>query len=90
MQLCELWLGRHQRTEEEDEGGTGHCSRCSSARLPNSKQARVLIDLGGFALFSSCLLLACLQYPLAAIPHTTDPLVFSASFALPCVPVNSK
>lgn len=76
MQLCELWLGRHQRTEEEDEGGTGHCSHCSSARLPNSKQTRVLIDLGGFALFSSCsvssihpqqyraqLLLSCALHP---------------------------
>lgn len=33
----------------------------SSARLPNSKQTRVLTDLGGFAFFSSCSLLARIQ-----------------------------
>ena len=74
-----MWLGRHQKTEE-DEGGTGGCS---SARLPNSKQSRAQTGLGGFALSSSCvLLLACLQYPPGAIPHTTSLVFCSAS----CVP----
>lgn len=62
-------------------------SGCSSARLPNSKQIRILIDLGGFALFSSCLLLACLQYPPAAIPHTQ--LLFSALHPLLCPVISS-